>query len=108
MRMVRDIALEAERASAEPLVLSHSLDEDLLGGGGGLVLAHEVGEEGFEFLGVLAVNELGGVGREAVGKVVEAGFGLALFGLGPGGFLRVQFIGCNLTGCCHKSYSLFE
>ena len=48
------IALEAESAKAEPLIAAHLFDQDLLGGGGGLVFVHEVGEEGFEFLGVFA------------------------------------------------------
>ena len=64
---VDDVVLEAESTSAEPLVLAHSLDEDLLSGGRGLVLGHEVGEEGFEFLGVLFGDEVSGVGREAMG-----------------------------------------
>ena len=62
-----DVVLEAESTSAEPLVLAHSLDEDLLSGGRGLVLGHEVGEEGFEFLGVFSGDEFSGVGGEAMG-----------------------------------------
>jgi len=74
-------ALEAEGAKAEPLVLRHFLDGDLLGGGGGLVLAHEVFEKTSEFLGVFAGNE-SGVGREAVGRMIE--------------------ISCNLPFGCHN------
>ena len=62
-----DVVLEAESTSAEPLVLAHSLDEDLLSGGSGLVLGREVGEEGFEFLGVFSGDEFSGVGGEAMG-----------------------------------------
>lgn len=60
-----DIVLEAERASDDPLALDHSLDQDLLGGGSGLVV-HEMGEEGFELLGIFAIDEFGGSGGEAV------------------------------------------
>ena len=42
------VALEAESAEAEPLVLGHPFDEELLVGGGGLVFLGEIGEEGFQ------------------------------------------------------------
>ena len=47
----KSFALEAEGAQAEPLVLGHFLDEDLLGDVGGLVMGGEVFEETFEFGG---------------------------------------------------------
>jgi hypothetical protein len=71
------VALEAESAEAEPLVLGHPFDEDLLGRGGGLEFLGKIGEEGFEFLGVFAWNEAGGGGGEAVRKMIKAGLGLA-------------------------------
>ena len=77
-RRGESLILEAESAEAEPLVLGHPFDEDLLGGGGGLEFLDEIGEEGFELLGVFAWNETGGGGGEAVRKMIKAGLGLTL------------------------------
>ena len=97
------VGLEAESAPAEPLVLAHFFDEDLLGGSRGLIFAREVGEEGLEFLRVFASNEHGRAGCKPVGQMIEAGFGFTCFRLRPATFLRIQFIRFYLAFCGHDS-----
>ncbi len=99
------IALEAEGALAEPLVLGHFFDGDLLGRIGGLVLAEEIVEEGLQSRGIFAGDEFGGAGGEAVREVVEGGLGLARVRFGSRTLFRIRYIGCNLTGCGHNSCS---
>ena len=43
------VPLQSEGASAQPFVLGHAEDEDLLGCGGGLVFVHELLVKGAEF-----------------------------------------------------------
>jgi len=61
--------LEADGAKAEPLIVGHLFDEDLLDVGGGLEFSHEVGVEAVEVVRIFFVEEEGG-GSEAVGDGV--------------------------------------
>jgi hypothetical protein len=73
----------------------HLLDEEILGGTGGLVLGLESLERFVEVLLILA-GEDGGFGGETVAQGVEADGGAAFGSLGAGAQLGVPAIGVNL------------
>jgi hypothetical protein len=81
---LEDMALKTEGAEAQPLVGGHFFDEDLFGVDGGLIFSDQTVDESVEFVGVLAGND-GGVGGEAVRKMVHGGDGFAFgsFGSAP-------------------------
>ena len=87
--------LEDEGALAQPVVLGHAVDQDFLGGSGGLVF----GEEGIaQFVVLIALfpaKQSEGAG-EAVAEMVLGGGGATLGGDGTGGALGVLLVGGDL------------
>ena len=73
------LGLEAEGSPGEPLIVRHSLDEELFAGGGGVEFVDQLGSEGLEFFRVFAGDE-GGLGKEAVGAAVHGGTRFTFFG----------------------------
>ena len=87
--------LEAGGAQTDPVMVGHLLDENLLGGRGGLVLGDEVIEQQVELGRIFALHEAG-AGSEAVREAVAGRFSLAFFGFRSGGLLRIRLIGIDL------------
>jgi hypothetical protein len=90
-------------AAAQPSVLRHAVDQQVLGGGGGLMLAAQLVEPGFEltlrFVGHDDEVVGGGDGgSETVTGVVSGGDGFPFGTGGAGGELRISLIGGDLRG----------
>ena len=83
------------------------LDENVLGGGDGAVLALEVGEQRFDEIVVFIEEVDAGVGIEAVLESVGGDAALADLGSGTCGLLRVGAIGGDLGLGCHDGVSFF-
>src|SRR5205085_2444430 len=93
--------LETDGALAEPEVLGHLLDQQLLGRGGGIVFFDETRDESVEGFGIFAFDYRA-AGGEAVAQRVLAGAGFAVDGLRACGRLRVGAIGRELRSCSHR------
>jgi len=92
--------LETGGAHADPVMVGHLFDQNLLGRGGGLVLGEEVIEQQVELGGVFASHETG-AGSEAVREAVAGRRSLALRSFGSGGLLGIRLIGVDLGLSCH-------
>ena len=93
--------LVADGAVASPIADGDFLDEEFLDHADGPEFIAQLGEEGFELVGVFEVVA-GGYdevsGEEAVFEGVEAGDGFAVGGAGAGGIAGVSTIGPTLGG----------
>jgi hypothetical protein len=81
---VEKAGFDAFDAPETPVGRGELMDEELLGGGGGLVVVEVDLAEVLEVINALAVGD-GIAGEEAVGGGVAAGLGLAGGGFGAGG-----------------------
>ena len=95
-----ELGLGFAEAAELPLGGCHGVDEEALFGGGGLKAVVMLEGEGFEGVGVLARDDVG-VGVDAGLEGIEAGNGLARFGAGAGGVLRVAAIRLDLVDSGH-------
>jgi hypothetical protein len=95
-----ELGLGFAEAAELPLGGYHGIDEEALLGSGGLKAVIMLDGEGFEDVRDLAGDEVG-VSVNAGFEGIEAGNGLALFGAGAGGVLRVAAIRLNLTDSSH-------
>ncbi len=92
------VLLECAGADGEPLMLGEGVDQEMLGGSGGLVFGAEVGEELIVVFLHFPVEDDEMVAGEAVLTTVLAGGGFAFGGARAGGVLRVAAIGGELLG----------
>ena len=76
-------------------MLGHAVDQDFLGGGGGLVLGQEGVAQVVVLIGTLPGEEGEGAG-EAVAGIVLGGGGATFGGAGAGGVLGVLLVGGDL------------
>ena len=90
--------LERGGAEAEPVVLGELVDQRVFGGGGGLMLGAEVGQELVVVVLRFPVEHGEGLAGETVAAGVLAGGGFAFGGARAGGGLRVGLVGGQLRG----------
>ena len=95
-----EFGLGAPEALEGPLAADEFIDVDALLGEGGAE-AEVVGGDESVVGGTVFAGEDGGVGVDAGLEGIEAGGGLALGGLGAGGFLGVATVGVDLAQGCH-------
>ena len=91
-------ALESFGAIAQPVVLGHAVDQDMLGFGFGAMLTQEsAAEDAIGFGAFERKNEKNVVvAAEAVAKVIAGRGGFALFRFGACGMFRVGSVGGDL------------
>ena len=97
-----DEGFEAVHAALGPIGGDEFFEEESLLGSDGLELL-VVGGDDFEEIGLILAGDEEGMGRSSVLQRVERGGGLALGGAWASGFLSVQAIGVDLSGCSHNS-----
>jgi len=105
---IEQTGFEGAHAAQAPGGHGHLLDEQGLGGSGGLVFIEKGVEEFLELVGVF-IGEDVGLGGEAVAKRVEADGGASFRSARAGAELSVATIGVDLTlgehrvDCCGRS-----